>query len=60
MKHDRLQNIKIYDEPEEESYKYNKDVLLKDDDIYLRGYFQNERYFKEYKKDIWKKRVSNY
>lgn len=42
------------------TYKYNKNILHIDKDSYLFGYWQTEKYFKEYRSDILKMFTPNY
>lgn len=48
----RLDDTKFYVTHKEPSFCYNK--IAKNDDIVLDGYFQSEKYFKDYKDDLIK------
>lgn len=49
--HINLNSIKHYKEPESECFTYN-DNLAFTTDVYLDGYFQNEKYFEDYRQPI--------
>jgi hypothetical protein len=50
LEHINLQNVKRYKEKESDCFIKNEIIL--NEDTFLDGYFQNEKYFKEYKNTI--------
>ena len=51
LEHINLNSIQRYKEPESDCFTYN-DKLTFDTDVYLDGYFQNEKYFKEHRESL--------
>jgi hypothetical protein len=47
-----LNSISHYVEPESECFTYNRNLILGESDIYLNGYFQNEKYFEPFKQSL--------
>lgn len=51
IEHINLNSIQRYKEPESDCFTYN-DKLTFDTDVYLDGYFQNEKYFQEHRESL--------
>jgi len=51
LEHINLNSIQRYKEPESDCFTYN-DKLTFDTDVYLDGYFQNEKYFKDHRESL--------
>ena len=51
LEHINLNSIEHYKEPESQCFTYNSNIRF-ENDVYLDGYFQNEKYFENYKQEL--------
>ena len=56
--HINLQSITHYNEPESDCFTYNEKLVFSND-VYLNGYFQNEKYFKDYREPLMQSLKNN-
>jgi hypothetical protein len=56
IRDNRVMVTNLYQEPQRDCWVYNPNILVEnqEEDIRLGGYFQNDRYFREYKDEISK------